>query len=64
MGDYTCYIVCSEDIIALAVTQTGLAEAETRAVFSFLDTVHEKFMSYFRASAGSAVALAMNNEFR
>ena len=64
MGDYTCYIVCSKDIIALAVSQTGLAEAETRAVFSFLDTVHGKFMKYFRASASSAVALAMNNEFR
>ena len=64
MGDYTCYIVCSEDIIALAVTQTGLAEDETRAVFSFLDTVHEKFMKYFGDRAGSAVALAMNIEFR
>ena len=64
MGDYTCYIVCSEDISALAVTQTGLAEAETRAVFSFLDTVHGKFMKYFGDRAGSAVALAMNIEFR
>ena len=64
MGDYTCYTVCSEDIIALAVTQTGLAEAETRAVFSFLDTVHGKFMKYFGDRAGSAVALAMNIEFR
>ena len=64
MGAYTCYIVCSEDIITLAVTQTGLAEAETRAVFSFLDTVHGKFMKYFGDRAGSAVALAMNNEFR
>ena len=60
MGAYTCYIVCSEDIIALAVTQTGLAEA----VFSFLDTVHEKFMKYFGDRASSAVALAMNIEFR
>ena len=64
MGAYTCYIVCCEDIIAMAVTQTGLAEAETRAVFSFLDTVHGKFMKYFGDRAGSAVALAMNNEFR
>ena len=64
MGAYTCYIVCSEDIIAMAVTQTGLAEAETRAVFSFLDTVHGKFMKYFGDRASSAVALAMNIEFR
>ena len=64
MGDYTCYIVCSEDIIALAVTKAGLAEVEARAVFSFLDTVHGKFMKYFPDRASSAVALAMNIEFR
>ena len=59
-GDYTCHFVSSQDIITLAVTPRD----DPVEVFSFLDNVHGKFISYFEDRLSSAVALAMNNEFR